>query len=54
MEAPNLMEVGPMMLASDVQMLEPRPYDYAKYVVKNIHTTFVNFDDVEYPTFKHY
>ena len=41
-----LMEVDPMVLASDVQMLEPRPYDYVEYVVDNIHTAFVFFNDV--------
>ena len=43
-----------MLLAFDIQMLEPKPYDYAKYVVDNIHTSFVNFNDVEYPNFRHY
>ena len=43
-----------MVLVSNVQMLEPRPYDYSKYVVDNIQTNFVNFNDVEYPTFKDY
>ena len=50
MEAPDFMEIEPMVLALDIQILEPRPYDYAEYVVDNIHTSFVNFEDVEYPT----
>ena len=54
MEAPNLIEIGPMVLASNIQMLEPRAYDYVEYVIDNIHTSFVNFEDVEYPTFKNY
>lgn len=54
MEAPDLMEIGPMVFALNFQMLEPRPYDYVEYVVDNIHTSFINFEDVEYPTFKHY
>lgn len=35
-------------------MLEPRTYNYIEYVFDNIHIDFVNFEDVEYPTFKHY
>lgn len=54
MGVPNLMEIGPMVLASDIQMLDARPFDYAKYVVDTIHTSFVNFNDVENPTLRHY
>lgn len=50
----DLMEIGPMVLVYDVQMLEPRPYDYTKYVVDNVHSCCVNFNDVDFPTFKHY
>lgn len=54
MEVPNLMEIGPMVLASNIQMLEPRPCNYVEYVIDNIHSSFVIFNDVEFSTFRHY
>lgn len=54
MEVPYLMEIGPMVLASNVQMMEPRPYDYTEYIIDSIHSCFVNFNDVNTLIFKIY
>ena len=43
-----------MVLASNVQMMEPRPYDYAEYIVDDIHSCFVNFKDVDSLVLKNY
>ena len=50
----DLMEIGPMVLASYLQMLEPRSYDNAKYLVDNIHTYLLNFKNINTSIFRHY
>ena len=50
----DLRVIGPMVLASNIQMFDPRPYDYVEYVFNNIHSYFVNFNDIKCHTFRHY
>lgn len=53
-EVPDLMNIGPMVLASNIQMYEPRPFDYACYLVNKIHEVFLNLQENPSPHFKLY
>lgn len=51
---PDLASTGPLVLAFDIQMYEPRPFDYATYLVERLHEGFLNLRDDTHPNFKFY
>lgn len=51
-EVPDLASIGPLVLASNIQMYEPGPFDYATYLVEKLHEGFLNLKDNRNPTFK--
>lgn len=48
------MSIGPFVLASDIQMYEPEPFDYVSYLVERLHEVFLNLKDNNCPNFKFY
>lgn len=53
-EVPNLASIGTLVLASNIQMYEPRPFNYATYLVEKLHEGFLNPRDNQNPIFKFY
>lgn len=51
---PDLASIGSLVLASNIQMYEPRPFDYATYLVERLHKVFLNLRDDTHPNFKFY
>lgn len=50
----DLMSIGPLVLASDIQMYEPKPFGYASYLVEKLYEGFLNLRDNKSPNLKFY
>lgn len=53
-EVPDVASIGPLLLATNVHMYEPSPFDYATYLAKKLHKSFLNLRNNREPTFKFY
>lgn len=53
-EVPDLTSIGPLFLALDIQMYEPRQFGYASYLVERFYEGFLNLRDDNCPNFKLY
>lgn len=53
-EAPDVANIGPLVLAAEVERHEPRVFDFASYLVDRLHEGFLNLKDNPDKYFKHY
>lgn len=53
-EAPDVANIGPLVLAADIQRHDPRAFYFASYLVNRLHEGFLNLKENPDKHFKHY